>query len=86
MTRAKRVIQMTPPDPSIRGFLLDEVLRFVERARACPGVRRIALIGSLTTNKDNPNDADVLVTVDDDADLTALAVAGTATKRPCPKP
>ncbi|OFZ99255.1 MAG: hypothetical protein A3H35_02045 [Betaproteobacteria bacterium RIFCSPLOWO2_02_FULL_62_17] len=76
MPRRKRLIQMTPPDPSIRAFLLDEVLRFVKRARACPGVWRIALIGSLTTNKDNPKDADVLVTVDDDANLTALAAAG----------
>ncbi len=71
-----RAIQVTHPDASIRDFLLDEVLRFVERARACPGVRRIALIGSLSRNKDNPKDADVLVTVDDDADLTALAAAG----------
>ena len=40
------------------------------------GVRRIALIGSLTTDKENPKDADVLVTVDDDADLTQLATSG----------
>ena len=72
----RNVIFQTHPDLSIRRFLLDEVLRFVERARACPGVRRIALIGSLTRNKDNPKDADVLVTVEDDADLTALATAG----------
>lgn len=60
----------------IRIFLLSEVLHFVERASGCPGVRRIALVGSLTTAKEDPKDADVLVTVDDDADLTALAAAG----------
>ena len=63
-------------DLTIRENLLAEVQRFIEHARDCPGVRRIALIGSLTTDKDNPKDADVLVTVDDDADLTPLATAG----------
>jgi hypothetical protein len=62
-------------DPPIRPFLLAEVAEFVRRARACPGVRRIALVGSLVTDKHNPKDADVLVTVDDDADLTELASA-----------
>jgi hypothetical protein len=59
----------------MRGFLLSEVLRFVERARTCPGVRRIALVGSLARDKHNPKDADVLVTVDNDADLASLATA-----------
>jgi hypothetical protein len=59
-----------------RNHLLSEVRHFVERARVCPGVRRIALIGSLATNKENPKDADMLITVDDDADLAMLATAG----------
>lgn len=67
---------MAESDSSIRGFLLSEVLRFLERARTCLGVRRIALVGSLTRDKHNPEDADVLVTVDDDADLASLATAG----------
>lgn len=67
---------MTNRELAIRDDLIGEVQRFVERARICPGVRRIALIGSLTTDKTNPKDADVLVTVDDDADLTHLATAG----------
>ena len=68
---------MTPNDDvAIRAYLLAEVLRFVQRARVCPGVRRIALVGSLLTAKANPKDADVLVTVDGDADLTSLATAG----------
>lgn len=37
---------------------------------------RIALIGSLITTKPNPKDADMLVTVADDADLTLLAAHG----------
>ena len=65
-----------PDMESTRMFLLAEVRHFVERARGCPGVRRIALVGSLVTDKEDPKDADVLVEVDDDADLTALAAAG----------
>ena|SRR5258705_914593 len=67
---------MAETDSSIRCFLLQEVLRFVERAHTLPGVRRIALVGSLARDKDDPKDADVLVTVDDNADLTSLATAG----------
>jgi predicted nucleotidyltransferase len=60
----------------IRAFLLSEVLEFVHRVGKCAGVRRIALVGSLATDKRDPKDADVLVTVDDGADLRTLAAAG----------
>jgi hypothetical protein len=69
------MIHVTNTEP-IRTFLLSEVRHFVESARACAGVRRIALVGSLVSDKENPKDADVLVTVDDATDLTALAAAG----------
>jgi hypothetical protein len=59
-----------------RKFLVIEILKFVQSARACPGVKRISLVGSLATQKPNPKDADVLVTVADDADLKPLATAG----------
>jgi len=49
------------------------VLAFVRAAQRLPGITRIALIGSLTTNKANPKDADLLVSVTDDTDLTSLA-------------
>jgi hypothetical protein len=39
-------------------------------------VLRIALVGSLVTNKAIPKDADVLVTIDNTMDLTDLARAG----------
>jgi hypothetical protein len=39
-------------------------------------VTRIALISSLATEKPNPKDADLLVTIADDADLTVLAAQG----------
>ena len=61
--------QITSSELTLRDALLAEVRFFVERARSCPGVRRIALVGSLATDKQNPKDADLLVTVDDDADL-----------------
>jgi hypothetical protein len=65
-----------PSEPPPRARLLAEVLAFVQAARQLPGVTRIALIGSLTTDKSDPKDADLLVTVADDADLTPLATLG----------
>ena len=57
----------------IRTILLREVGNFVRRTRDMPGVHRIALLGSLTTEKRRPKDADVLVTVGEEADLKVLA-------------
>jgi hypothetical protein len=37
---------------------------------------RVALLGSITTNKQNPKDIDLLVLVDDDVDLDPLALLG----------
>ena len=47
------------PDP--RRHLLRAVLAFVGAASSLPGVRRIALVGYLATDKAVPKDADVLV-------------------------
>lgn len=71
------------PDP--RPHLLAVVLGFVREARLLPGVLRIALVGSLATDKPVPKDADVLVTIDAGMDLFPLArlgrrVKGTAQK------
>jgi predicted nucleotidyltransferase len=63
-------------DPPPRTYLLEGVLRFTRSAAQLPGVTRIALLGSLTRDEPDPKDADVLVTVADDMDLTALAKAG----------
>lgn len=62
-----------PSVPNPRAALLGAVLDFVGEASACPGVARIALIGSLATPKPVPKDADMLVTLEDDADLAPLA-------------
>ena len=67
------------PRPSVsepRRPLLEAVLTFVRTARDCPGVLRIALVGSLTTPKPVPKDADVLVTIKADMDLAQLARCG----------
>lgn len=61
------------PLPDKRADLLRAVLDFVRDARAIPGVRRIALLGSLTTPKAIPKDVDVLVEVSDDLPLDKLA-------------
>jgi len=62
-----------PIDPAVRAFLIAEAFRFINAICSMPGIERIALIGSLTTDKPDPKDADLLVTVADDLDLTALA-------------
>lgn len=64
----------------LRTFLLQGVARFTVAAGGLPGVTRIALVGSLTTQKAWPKDADVLVTVDPDSNLDRLAKAGRALK------
>jgi hypothetical protein len=69
------VVQVDPGPPA-RARLIAEVLAFVRAACKLPGVVRIALIGSLTTDEPEPKDADVLVTVTDDADLAPLATLG----------
>ena len=56
-----------------RERLIAEVLAFVRTASRLPGIKCLALIGSLTTEKADPKDADLLVTVTDDADLAPLA-------------
>lgn len=62
--------------PPIRAHLLAGVLAFTQAVSQVPGLARIALIGSLATDKAEPKDADVLVMVADDADLTLLAAYG----------
>jgi hypothetical protein len=67
------------PSPSVaepRRPLLLGAYSFVQAARLCPGVRRIALLGSLATDKAIPKDADLLVTIERAMDLTQLARAG----------
>ena len=68
--------QITALLPPIRPHLLAGVLAFTQAACRLPGVTRIALIGSLATDKPDPRDVDVLVTVADDVDLTLLAAQG----------
>ena len=52
------------------------MLAFVRAARSSPGVQRIALVGSLATEKRVPKDADVLVTIDAAMDLASLTHLG----------
>jgi predicted nucleotidyltransferase len=52
-------------DRTIRDRFLEEALRFIRTASTIPGVRRIALMGSIVTEKLNPKDIDLLVTISD---------------------
>ncbi len=60
----------------VRSTLLELTRDFVAAAQRIRGVQRIAMVGSLLTNKSRPKDADVLVTIADDADLAQLAKLG----------
>ncbi len=75
----ERAVVNTMPRPAVdepRAPLLQAVLRFTRAARDCAGVSRVALLGSLTTQKRLPKDADVLVVVSNSVDLAPLARAG----------
>jgi hypothetical protein len=61
---------------AIREHLLREGRIFVDAARRIQGVQRIGVAGSILTLKADPKDIDLLVWIDDDADLQSLAAAG----------
>lgn len=65
-----------PALPELRKIMFAEVRRFVRFARDVPGVLSIGLIGSLASDKEFPNDIDLLLTITDDCDLTELARLG----------
>jgi hypothetical protein len=68
-------IKMEQSSQDIRAFLIAETFRFIDRVVTLPGLRRITLLGSIVTPKADPKDVDILISIDDDADLTALATA-----------
>jgi hypothetical protein len=72
MTDAMRDIETTV---NTRAGLLDAAISFVESAARLPGVQRIALIGSLLTDRHSPKDVDLLVFVTRNTDLAPLALA-----------
>ncbi len=60
----------------VRTRLLREMAELAPAIMKAPGVTRIALIGSLATDVEAPRDADLLVSVEDDANLAPLAKLG----------
>jgi predicted nucleotidyltransferase len=58
-----------------RDLCLAEALAFVRQAIQMQGVERIALLGSMTTDRPDPKDVDLLVRVTDDMNLKPLADA-----------
>ncbi len=63
-----------------RGALLLAAAAFLEKARGFEEVLQVALIGSLSTNKTNPKDLDLMVTVAPGCDLKRLAKPGRQTQ------
>jgi predicted nucleotidyltransferase len=60
----------------MREKLLSFLPWFVSTVARIRGVRRISLLGSITTDKQDPKDIDFLVVVDDDLNLAPLARLG----------
>ncbi len=60
----------------VRSTLLELTRDFLRAARQLAGVDRIALFGSVLTEKARPKDVDVLVSVNERVDLAALARLG----------
>lgn len=56
-----------------RTVILAEILEFVKQACKLNGIKRISLIGSLIREKSYPKDVDLLIRVNDEADLALLA-------------
>ena len=56
-----------------RSVLLDCTVWFVEEIIRIDGIIRVALIGSICTNKRNINDIDILITIRDGMDITRIA-------------
>jgi predicted nucleotidyltransferase len=61
------------PVGALRAKLLEFGARFVAEARTLQGVTRIAVLGSILTQKPDPKDIDLLATVTDTCDLAPLA-------------
>lgn len=75
--RARAPRTAAPPWSTIDGaaprrHLLVAAVPFVQAASRVLGVTRVALIGSLTTAKVDPKDIDLLVTIADETDVSAL--------------
>lgn len=60
----------------MREQLLSHLPWFVASVTKLSGVRRVSLLGSITTSKEDPKDIDYLVVIDDDVDLEPLARLG----------
>ena len=61
---------------AIREVLLAAGGAFVRRITLVPGVERVALVGSLTTERSNPKDIDFLLTVSTVVDMEVVATMG----------
>jgi len=62
-----------PKPAEFRRYLLDSAMLFTRAAAKIHGIRQISFVGSITTERPNPKDIDLLVTITDDADTAALA-------------
>lgn len=60
----------------MREKLLSHLPWFVSAVTRLSGIRRVSLLGSITTNKKDPKDIDFLIEVEEETDLKPLARLG----------
>lgn len=63
-------------ETSVREHLLRGVRQFIKGVSAVSGIESVSLLGSLTTSKQEPKDADLLVRVSPEVDWDSLAMLG----------
>jgi hypothetical protein len=61
------------PSPAHRQELLNATVRFVRAIAKVPGVRSINLLGSIVSERPDPKDIDLLLTIADDTDVSVIA-------------
>ena len=66
--------------PPTRDHLISVALDFCDHAARMPGVERVAFIGSICTEKREPKDVDLLLTITPAVDMEQLAKLGRTLK------
>ena len=56
-----------------RSDLLDATIQFITSIVEVPGVQSVSLLGSIVTDRPDPKDIDLLLTIADDTDVSVVA-------------
>ena len=56
-----------------RSDLLDATIRFITSIVEVPGIQNVSLLGSIVTDRSDPKDVDLLLTIADNTDVSVVA-------------